>query len=131
MNLFKHTTKTISVFLTIVLLLVTTSYQSVSAAMIGTERLLQAGKKQEPRDYLQQLMAREEIRHALINQGVDPQEAQLRLDNLTDSEVQLIADKIDHLAAGGGVVIFSMVIVAVIIATVLIFNFTSITDVFP
>jgi hypothetical protein len=39
--------------------------------------------------------------------------------------------KIDDLSAGQGVVIFSLIILAVIIATVLLFNFTGVTDVFP
>ena len=39
--------------------------------------------------------------------------------------------KIDNLAAGGGVEIFSLIVIAVIIATVLVFKFTNITDVFP
>ena len=131
MNLFKKTVKQTGIFLAIMLLLVSTSYQSASAAMIGTEKFLLAGNNQKNRDYLHQLMAQEEIRSALIAEGLDPQEAQLRLQSLTDNEIQLIADKLENLSAGRGVFTFSMIIVAVIIATVLIFNFTSITDVFP
>ena len=131
MYFFKKTVKPTSIFLAIVLLLVSTSYQFASAAMIGTEKLLQAQNLQEKRDYLQQLMAREEVKSALIARGIDPLEAQLRIQSLTDDEVQLIAGKIDDLSAGGGVLIFSMIIIAFIIATVLIFKFTSITDVFP
>ena len=131
MYFFKKTVKPTSIFLAIVLLLVSTSYQFASAAMIGTEKLLQAQNLQSKRDYLQQLMAREEVKSALIARGIDPLEAQLRIQSLTDDEVQLIAGKIDDLSAGGGVLIFSMIIIAFIIATVLIFKFTSITDVFP
>ena len=131
MNLFQKTVKPTSIFLAIVFLLVSTSYQSASAAMIGTEKLLQAEDLQEKRDHLHQLIAREEVKSALIAQGIDPLEAQLRLQSLTDEEIRLIADKLDDLSAGGGVVTFSLIIVAVIIATVLIFYFTSITDVFP
>jgi cobalamin biosynthesis protein CobD/CbiB len=131
MNLFQKTVKPTSFFLAILFLLVSTSYQSASAAMIGTEKLLQAEDLQEKRDHLHQLIAREEVKSALIAQGIDPLEAQLRLQSLTDEEIRLIADKLDDLSAGGGVVTFSLIIVAVIIATVLIFYFTSITDVFP
>ena len=131
MNLFQKTVKPASIFLAIVFLLVSTSYQSASAAMIGTEKLLQAEDLQEKRDHLHQLIAREEVKSALIAQGIDPLEAQLRLQSLTDEEIRLIADKLDDLSAGGGVVTFSLIIVAVIIATVLIFYFTSISDVFP
>ena len=131
MYFFKKTVKPTSIFLAIVLLLVSTSYQSASAAMVGTEKLLQAENSQEKRDYLHRLMAREEVKRALIARGIDPLEAQLRIQSLTDDEVQLVAGKIDDLTAGGGVEIFSLIIIAVIIATVLIFKFTSITDVFP
>jgi hypothetical protein len=131
MNLMKKADKPTRIFLVLVFLLVSTSFQTASAAMIGTQKLLQSQTPQEKRDYLHQLIAREEIREALIAQGIDPLEAQFRIQSLTDEEIQLIADKLDDLKAGGGVFIFSLIIVAVIIATVLIFNFSRITDVFP
>ena len=131
MNQFKKAVKPTCIFLAIVFLLVSTSFQSASAAMIATEKLLSAQTPQEKRDYLHQLIAREEIKDALIAQGIDPLEAQLRIQSLTEAEIQFIADKLDHLPAGEGVVIYSLIVVAVIIATVLIFKFTSITDLFP
>jgi hypothetical protein len=76
-------------------------------------------------------MACEDVKSALIAQGVDPQEALLRLQSLTDDEIELIAANLEGLAAGKGVIIFSAIVVGVIIATVLLFHFTSITDVFP
>ncbi len=131
MNFFQKTVKPTSIILAIVFLLVSTSFQSASAAMIGTEKLLQAEDLQEKRDYLHQLIAREEVRSALTARGIDPLEAQLRLQSLTDEEIRLIADKLDELPAGRGVVTFSLIIVGVIIASVLIFYFTDITSVFP
>jgi len=131
MNLLQKTVKPTSFILAIVFLLVSISYQSASAAMIGTEKLLQAEDLQEKRDCLHRLMAREEVKSALIARGIDPLEAQLRLQSLTDEEIRLIADKLDDLAAGSGVITFSMIILGVIIALVLIFNFTDITNVFP
>jgi hypothetical protein len=77
------------------------------------------------------MMDREEIKNALIAQGIDPLEARLRIQSLTDNEIQLIADRLDELSAGSGVVIFSLIVIAVIIVTVLIFRFTNITNVFP
>ena len=131
MNYFKTKFKPIGIVLTIVLLLVSTSFQSASTAMIGTEQLLWAENNQGSRDYLRQLAVRQEIRDALIAQGVEPQEALLRVESLTDHEIELILHKIDDLAAGKGVIIFSMIVVGVTIFTVLLFNFTNITDVFP
>ena len=131
MNAFKKIAKPTGIFLAVVLLLVSTSHQSGSAAMVGTEKFLTVGSKTETRTYLHQLTAREETQRALMAQGVDPQEAHLRIESLTDEEIALIADKIDSLAAGKGVFIFSMIIVAVIVAAFIVFNYTSVTDVFP
>jgi phosphoribosylamine-glycine ligase len=131
MNAFKKIAKPTGIFLALVLLLVSTSHQSGSAAMVGTEKLLTVGSKTETRAYLHQLTAREETQRALMAQGVDPQEAHLRIESLTDEEIALIADKIDSLAAGKGVFIFSMIIVAVIVAAFIVFNYTRVTDVFP
>ncbi|CAB1079697.1 hypothetical protein D1AOALGA4SA_7405 [Olavius algarvensis Delta 1 endosymbiont] len=131
MKYFSKVVKPISTVLAVVLLLVSISSQPASAAMIGTEKLLQAEPHQSPRDYLHQLLARQEIKNALVIRGIDPLEAELRIQSLTDEEIRLITARIDELAAGGGVEIFSLIIIGVIIATVLLFKFTNITNVFP
>ena len=77
------------------------------------------------------MLARQEIKNALVIRGIDPLEAELRIQSLTDEEIRLITARIDELAAGGGVEIFSLIIIGVIIATVLLFKFTNITNVFP
>lgn len=131
MSMRKKTFKSTSIIMAIVLLLVPAAYQSASAAMVGTEKLLQVDIYQNSRNYLSDLMTRQEIRNALIAQGIAPQEAQLHIECLTDREVRVLAEKLNDLAAGGGVEIFALIIIAVIIATVLTFKFTDITDVFP
>jgi hypothetical protein len=132
MKIVKKTVKPTSIFLAIVLLLVFTLSQSASAAMIGTEKVLQAAESPaKNRDYLNRLMTREKVKSALIARGIDPLEAQQRIQSLTDYEVQYIVDRISDLAAGSGVEIFSLIVIAAIIATVLIFKFTRITEVFP
>ena len=131
MSLLKKTVRSTSIFMATVLFLFSTAYQSASAAMIGTEQLLQAKDPQEIRDNLQNMLGREEVKNALLAWGLDPLEARLRIQSLSDREVQMMAHKINSLPAGGGVEIFSLIVIAVIIATVLVFKFTNITDVFP
>jgi len=131
MKYFSNVVKPISTFLAVVLLLVSISYQPASAAMIGTEKLLQAEPHQCPRAYLRQLLAREEVKNALVIRGIDPLEAELRIQSLTDEEIRRIAARIDELAAGSGVEIFSLIVIGVIVATVLLFKLTNITNVFP
>jgi hypothetical protein len=131
MKILKKCAKPVCVYLAVVFLVVTTSYQSASAAMLGTESFLPADRCQESRDRLSLVTARQEVHSALIAQGVDPQQAQLWLENLTDEEIALISQNADRLEAGSGVFIFSMVIIAVIAAAFVVFNYTSVTDVFP
>ena len=131
MKILKKCAKPVRIHLAVVLLVVTTSYQSASAAMIGTERFLPANSGKESRECLHQVPGRQEVQRALAAQGVDPQQTELLLENLTDEEIVLIAQKADQLEAGRGVFIFSMVILAVIAAAFVIFNYTSVTDVFP
>ena len=131
MNHFKTKFKPIVILLTIVLLLVFISYQSASTAMIGTEKLLSTENNPGSGDCLRQLALRQEIRDALIAQGVGPQEALQRVASLTDQEIELIINNIDNLAVGKGVIIFSMIVVGVTLATILLFNFTPITEIFP
>ena len=131
MNILEKCAKPVRIYLAVVLLVGTTSYQTDSAAMVGTESLLPTNSGKESRDCLRQVPARQEVQRALTAQGVDPQQAEFLMENLTDEEIVLIAQEADHLEAGRGVFIFSMVILAVIAAAFVIFNYTSVTDVFP
>jgi len=131
MKVLKKCAKPVCSYLAFVLLVVTTSYQSVSAAMIGTENFLQAGRGKQARECARQVPPRQEVQRVLAAQGLDPQQAEFLLENLSDEEIMLIAQEADHLEAGRGVFIFSMVIIAVIAAAFVLFNYTSVTDVFP
>ena len=67
--------KPISIFLAFFMLLISGPFQSVYAAMIGTETVLDSARGQEARAYLKQLLAREDVQNALVAQGIDPAEA--------------------------------------------------------
>ena len=105
--------------------------QSVSAAMIGTESIINVDRGQNPRDYLNNLLAREEIQAALISQGIDPQEAQDRIDNLSDDEIGKFVHEMDQLPAGGGFFETFIIIVFLIFLILLVTDISGYTDVFP
>ncbi|MGD8654032.1 MAG: PA2779 family protein, partial [Desulfobacterales bacterium] len=69
------------------------------------------------RDYIKQLLAREDVRSALIAQGIDPLEAEARIASLSDSEVIELVDQIEKLPAGQGALGF---VIAVLIIVVLV-----------
>ena len=132
MNRLNQTARPTAIILTIALMLVSNVHQSATAAMIATEKMLRSENTTASRTFLHQVVERQDVKEALVAQGVDPQEAHNRIDSLTDAEVDRVYGMIDDLKAGQGVIIFSMIIVGVIIATFLFFKlFPNVTDVFP
>ena len=123
----------ISLFMATIMLLIAIPYQPLLAAMVPTEATiyLYQFKAQDARDHLKTLISRNDIKNALISQGIDPDEAKARVDSLSDSEVIEVADKIEQLPAGGGA--FGAVIAASVIVflVLLITDILGYTDVFP
>lgn len=111
-------------FLAFHMLILSSPVQSVWAAMIGTESIMHVNRYQSPRDYLNNLLVREEIQALLVSHGIDPQEAQARIDNLSDDEICEFINGIDQLPAGGShlAVITMAVIFLFLVAIDLIYN---------
>ena len=120
-----------SLFMATIMLLIAIPYQPLLAAMVPTEATIYQFKAQDARDHLKTLISRNDIKNALISQGIDPDEAKARVDSLSDSEVIEVADKIEQLPAGGGV--FGAIIGAALIVflVLLLTDILGYTDVFP
>jgi hypothetical protein len=121
----------IGVLLAVVLLLTGVYCQSTRAAMIGTEQFLESNRCQQTRNQLLRLLDHQKIRKALMAQGVTPQEAQSRINSLTDSEIELLAQKISHLPAGGGVGTFAAIIAIVVLIVIIMVEYNSPVKMFP
>jgi len=130
MHTFQKMAKPISILAVILLLLMSTLNQLAAAAMVGTEKLLISDRNQETRSYLQHMMSRKEIQEALVARGIDLQEAKIRIDSLTDSEIEQILEKINDLPAGGIDAAFVLIIVGVIIVLFIIVEYTSAVPMF-
>ena len=113
MRSIRRYTQTTGIIMAVMMLLISTPYQSALAALINTETILAENQSQEARDYLKQLMAREDVRSALIAQGIDPLEAEARIASLSDSEIIKLADQTENLPAGQGAI--GLVIAALVI----------------
>ena len=131
MHTFQKTAKPISILAIVLLLFMSTLNQPAVAAMVGTEKLLISDRNQETRSYLQQMMSRKDIQEALVARGIDLQEAQIRIDSLTDSEIDLIFNKITYLPAGGIDAAFILILVGVIAVLIIIVEYTSAVPMFP
>lgn len=121
----------ISLFMATLMLLIATPYQPLLAAMVPTEATIYKNNAQDARDHLKTLISRNDIKNAMISQGIDPDEAKARVDSLSDSEVIEVADKIEQLPAGAGP--FGAIIGAALIVflVLLLTDILGYTDVFP
>lgn len=123
--------KPVGLFLAVFIFILSGPYQSAMAAMIGTESVINTDRAQNAREYLKSLLAREDVRNALVSQGIDSREAKDRIDSMTDEEATLVADQLQELPAGGNF-FTTLLIVALIIFLVLLFtDITGYTDIFP
>lgn len=132
MKQFYRVAKPISFVLAIYVFMLSGPHQAAMAAMVGTETAQNAARVQNARERVRSLMAREDIQTALVNQGINPQEAAARAEALSDAEAVRLADAIESLPAGGssalGIIVFAILLVFIIL---LITDILGYTDVFP
>ena len=127
----RQTLKPVSLFLAIFVLMISGPFQSAYAAMIGTEAALDTSRGQQARVHLKSLLAREDVRAALVARGLDPLEAESRIDSLSDAEAINAADRFDQLPAGSGVIETLLIVAFLVFLILLITDIAGYTDVFP
>jgi hypothetical protein len=105
-------------------------HQAAMAALVGTETVMDAARVQNARERVRDLMAREDIQAALVNQGIDPQEAWARAEALSDAEAVRLADTVESLPAGGSsalaIVVGAILIVFIVLLITDILGYTSV-----
>ncbi|MGB5747830.1 MAG: PA2779 family protein [Desulfobacterales bacterium] len=131
MKAVRQTLKPVSIMVALFMLMISGPFQSVFAAMIGTETVMEASQGQEARTRIQQLIEREDVRQALINQGIDPREAAARIDSLSDAEAIAVGGKLDQLPAGSGALEVFLIVSLIAFIILLITDIMGYTDIFP
>ncbi len=106
---------------------------SAQAGIVATETLSQeAGAAQAgsvARARVDAFLARDDVRLALVGQGLDLEQAQARVNALSDAEVAELAGRIDSAPAGGEVLgllfsVFVILLVTDILGFTKVFPFT-------
>jgi hypothetical protein len=121
----------VSLFMAAATLLIAVPYQPLLAAMIPTEAINDTNKGQEARDFLNELISRDDIQNYLTNQGIDPLEAKARIDSLSDSEAVRVAEQLEQLPAGSGAVGIIIGAALIVFLVLLVTDILGLTDVFP
>lgn len=98
---------------------------AAQAGMIGTAAIVQQEQLELQRSELKRWLARDDIRQQLIAWGVDPLDAQSRVDSLNAQEVELMSQQMQELPAGGGV-LGAVVFVFLVLLVTDILGFTNI-----
>jgi hypothetical protein len=89
--------------------------QPVHAAVISTEQAIQLVERQGRIDHINEVLARDTVRDTLIRFGVDSVDASIRVDALTDAELQTLERHLANLPAGGTGVVEIVGIVAIVL----------------
>jgi ABC-type Na+ transport system ATPase subunit NatA len=94
---------------------------------ISTSAIQQQLNVDEKRDQLRTLMAREDVRSALLERGVSENQIDARIEMLSDAEVLQMHEQIDELPAGEG---FLGTVIALLVIFMLL-DIGGVTDIFP
>ena len=131
MKRFRQILKPIGFLLAIFMFMLSGPFQSAMAAMIETESVVDSERAHNAREYLKTFLACEDVKSALVSQGINPQEAQIRIDSLTEEEARFVADQLDQMPAGGDFFTALLIVVFLIFVILLVTDITGYTDIFP
>jgi hypothetical protein len=130
MNYVRRTLKPASYLMIAMMLILSTPHQALWAAMVDTETVLSAERIAQTRQALAEHLARPQVREQLQKMGIDPKEAQARIDNLSDAEIARIADRLDELPAGGDALGIVLGLIVLAFVVLIITDIVGVTDIF-
>jgi acetyl-CoA carboxylase carboxyltransferase component len=87
-----------------------------AAEIVSTEEAAQ----QSDRERVQEFLQRDGVEDRLKQLGVAPEEARRRVDAMTPEEIQVVAGKIDTLAAGGALSSTDWIIILLLFIVILL-----------
>ncbi|TDY03975.1 PA2779 family protein [Thiohalophilus thiocyanatoxydans] len=96
------------------------------AAMLGTDDILAGDNLQQQRDYVKELLNRDEVQNQLADMGVDPLEAEQRVDAMTEQEIQTLSSQLEELPAGAS----ALGLLAFVLVVLLITDLLNLTNVY-
>ena len=98
----------------------------VAAAVIDTQQAVVMQAREQRIAAASATLAREDVRSAMVELGVDPQQAQLRVASLSDAELTQLEGQLQQLPAGGS----ALGLVGAVFLVLLILEITGVVDIF-
>ena len=98
---------------------------SVQAAVIGTQQAMSAEARLAAEASVRESLARDDVRQAMVQLGVDPSEVDGRIASLSDVELMQMHGELEKLPAGG-----VLAVVGLVFVVLLILELTGVVDIF-
>lgn len=95
--------------------------------LVTTQSVLSADRAGADRERINEILARADVQAQLLKQGVNPADVEARVAALSDAEAHQMAQQLEELPAGAGVVgaLFAVFII------LLVTDILGLTDVYP
>jgi len=129
--MLKKVMRPVSLLLVVSFCLLNFNVPNAQAKMVGTDAVIAGQQAADQRTQVADFMAREDVKQIMTHYGVDPVEAQLRVDSLSNEELANLANSIDQLPAGSGAVGVIVGAAVLIFIVLLITDLVGLTHVFP
>lgn len=100
--------------------------QSSGAAIIGTQQFMESDARTARVARVEAYLTRQDVAKQLVAFGVDPQQVQARVGNMTDAELINLEGRLDKHIAGGD----AIAVIGVVFLVLIILELMGITDVF-
>ena len=99
---------------------------SAAAAVVGTRDALVLEQRGQRLAAVQAQLAREDVQQAMIQLGVDPAEAGMRVAALSEPELAQLQSQLDQLPAGGSI----LALIGAVFVVLLILEITGVINIF-
>jgi hypothetical protein len=99
---------------------------AAQADVIGAEQFIDTLDRRATIERIDAVLARSEVQHELERLGVDSAEASERVAALNDQELELLAERLEELPAGGDL----LAVVGIAFVVILILELVGVIDIF-
>ena len=124
---YKSQCKQFVIKLLLICFICVTFQQAALAGIVSTTDIVNDETVIAEKHRLVQLLSSENVRSQLVSMGVDPEDAKIRLDNMTDEEILAFSSGMNEMEAGSGVLELAVFVFLVLLVTDLL----GYTDIFP
>ncbi|MCL7930022.1 PA2779 family protein [Halomonas llamarensis] len=98
-----------------------------TTGLVSTQAALEADSASEERERIHDILARADVQEQLLAQGVNPEEVKARVAALSDSEAKQMAQQLEAMPAGAGVIAALFAVFVILLVT----DILGLTDVYP